>query len=104
MASAMSKHSPGPWVWQNKTNPWNDSADRGALRDADDLEVIGIEDSHDYGVSMTVNDVDAALIAAAPEMLALLRRCHTALSENFDNGGWCRDDLEEVAALLKRLG
>lgn len=79
----MSEHSPGPWKWD------------GGLRiyDATDEQVAKVEAS----------DADARLIAAAPELLDLVRRyergccCHP--TDGLDACPECR----EAAALLARI-
>lgn len=79
------KHSPGPWKWDRDSS--------GYLIDANDIPVIS---GQEWEIP---NDADARLIAAAPEMLALLREA----------GGWyCGemngvDTRKAIAALLDRI-
>lgn len=96
----MSKHSPGPWTWRRYSTADVELVGPGRvfiddLRAADGSTVI----ADDSGRDMDVRMADADIIAAAPEMLALLRE---ALSDPIDAlqvAAW----LERVRELLKRL-
>ncbi len=63
MEAVSAKHSPGPWRWSDKN--------MGDLLDADDSHVLArASDDETYIVP---DRPDAALIAAAPELLEALR-------------------------------
>jgi len=81
----MSKHSPGPWVWQGQHR------DGAAV-----LYACGDEKRRlvKAASSPALSDADAILIAAAPEMLALLQRLVHANDPTAET---------EAIALLKRL-
>lgn len=94
-ASYASRHSPGPWEWVPFKN-WD-----GGLRAANGEYVI----SNDETDNTPENPHDAALIASAPEMLALLRELAVAREEGWyeDNRAWEGID-SRLASLLDRLG
>jgi len=57
-------HSPGPWRWVTER------VDGGSDTRAH------LVDAHGESVMLAYNPADAAIMAAAPEMLAMLRRIH----------------------------
>lgn len=87
----MTRHSPGPWRWTGAPSG------AGRLEDAKGKSVaVGKGDVHNYGCSIDEyievwEEIDARLIAAAPEMLALLRENRTGQCEamgcRYDDGG-----------------
>lgn len=74
-------HTTGPWSWD----------DEGDLMARDGVPVV--QTNHRTSL---VTEEDKALLAAAPEMLALLRK----ISAAYPAGGPC---VADVHALLKRL-
>lgn len=83
-------HTPGPWQWGDSQ-----------LLDAAGAPVIRIDRSAAWEAGdedLAVSDANARLIAAAPEMLALLRECVTVVDGIQSDG--LRDS---VAALLDRI-
>jgi len=84
----MSKHTPGPWDARN--NPWEDG-------DPDNWYVLG---KGEDVVASGLPCADARLIAAAPDLLALLKRHQVA--------AWCEEDsdlaVETRAAIAKAEG
>jgi hypothetical protein len=71
-------HTPGPWLWRNKS---------GSLHRAGEPPYTYgdtvLEPSYEYesGVDTTISEDDAALIAAAPDMLAALKSLDAIVSE-----------------------
>ena len=80
----MSEHSPGPWEWR-----WDDLCGPHGKR------VMGVSppDHHEdgFGYLEVENPADRRLIAAAPEMLALLREWAEYDPGDLRSGGWCGD-------------
>lgn len=64
----MSKHTPGPWGWEN--HPYN--GEPIALTGGNDTDVLLATGSGEQAW-LQVNEADARLIAAAPDLLAELR-------------------------------
>lgn len=64
------KHTPGPWVWRNKSGTLHRV---GTAPYAYGDLVLAPDYEHDSGVDTRVSDADAALIAAAPDLLAALK-------------------------------
>jgi hypothetical protein len=99
-------HSPGPWEWSRK----EDVQHRGQLRAGDDA-VVWAEVASDYDddlpTQIHVDPADAALIAAAPDLLALLRKVTANFRAAIESEGlpeWLeRDGVLEAEALLKRI-
>jgi len=83
------KHTPGPWKWQND---WKkQSYGPHGLRSMDDListngEVLKWGDTGEEGI-YCLNEADAALIAAAPEMLEALEYLVAIYSAIFTSTG-----------------
>lgn len=92
----MSKHSPGPWRWDEGGIAYGT-----VLRDANDGEVLqGYDDGNDGRYvrgKVDVSEADARLIAAAPELLALVRRMADPL-------GICDEDRDAARDLIARIG
>lgn len=88
----MSKHSPGPWIWNN-SEPYR----AAVLVAGDGTEVCDFGGGIKYEESAGTepNEADARLIAAAPEMLELLRE----IEADFTNS----DRRAEARALIKRI-
>jgi hypothetical protein len=78
----MSKHTPGPWTWQE-----GDGNEMPKLI-AGDKEVCNFGDDTTYYPSEgePPNDADASLIAAAPELLEALEWCADTLAVFVDDG------------------
>lgn len=87
------KPSPGPW----HTNV--DAANCLELRRSDTNEVI----AYWYDGQRAMSPEDERLIAAAPEMLALLRRCRHGVEVAIDEGVGEADVLAALDALLARI-
>ena len=64
------KHTPGPWVWRNKSGTLHRVGE--APYAYGDI-VLAPDYEYDSGVDTKVSDADAALIAAAPDLLQSLR-------------------------------
>lgn len=73
----MSKHSPGPWMWEiNDVVPadspeWKEA---NRLADANGATVLSGDTDNTGATWVSVRHADAALIAAAPRLLELLRK------------------------------
>lgn len=101
----MIKNSPGPWKWE-KQSEYSDSL---TLVAADDTCILdGTAEGGDCydcsGILEISNDADKELIAAAPEMLGMLRRIYEA--EMAEPGPTPLGDKgrRELGELLARLG
>ena len=64
-------HTPGPWVWNGKYGSLHQAGDPPYKFGKSVLVPIY---EYDSGTDTKVSDADAKLIAAAPEMLAELKR------------------------------
>lgn len=62
-------HTPGPWIWRNKSGSLHQ---KGTDRRFG-VTVLAPTYEYDSGVDTEVSDADAALIAAAPDLLAALK-------------------------------
>ena len=84
----MSKHTPGPWEWWT-SNSWRRLRSNPA--NGRDLGVVTPFVTPDRHADLEVSPADMALIAAAPELLAL---AHQYASECGDCAGTrvCPDD------------
>ena len=69
MNEQVTKHTPGPWVWNGKDMPFAD------IEDARGNVIAGMNESvrHDAQQARAEERANARLIAAAPELLAALR-------------------------------
>ena len=65
----MAKNTPGPWVWRGKSGTLHRV---GTEPYAYGETVLAPDYEYDSGVDTKVSDADAALIAAAPDLLAAL--------------------------------
>lgn len=89
----MNKYSPGPWRWKTAVHSGGTAV--GCVDSADQV-VIGLNRF------TPVRDEDARLIAAAPEMLSLLRRfVDECMCEIHDGGETCPH--RQSVALLARI-
>lgn len=89
-------HSPGPWRVDERAS---DHADHGIVVDRDGLQVCWVhQDDGLYG-----GGPNARLVAAAPEMLALLREVAKAHWEGFQGEGLPQSLVERIEALIARL-
>lgn len=66
------KHTPGPWVWQHWPDGQNTVATQATLG-----TVANVWTS---GAGVDIDKANARLMAAAPELLDLLRQCRDYLS------------------------
>jgi hypothetical protein len=99
----MSKHTPGPWIFENRDgdHPLNDQCGWGCdgLWAVNGGFILGAGPGWD-GEYVAPNDSDARLIAAAPDLLEALRDCREALRLAGANG-----ELRVVdAAIAKATG
>lgn len=103
----VSPHSPGPWKWDvDKRRPWSTPV----LLDANGREVVGAS-GEGVQQDVDVGDDDARLIAAAPELLAMLKRVlaladtlHDAIefAPSSDRTGYL-DAKDDAEALVRRI-
>ena len=96
----MSKHSPGPWSVCDDGEPGEQM-----------LKVVGRTARHEIALCCTgavtqdEETANARLIAAAPELLAELRRMHdkyVSLIESGDCGFWNPDDVLKMRAAISK--
>jgi hypothetical protein len=85
MEAAAMSDSPGPWTWEKCAE-----TDARILRDSDGDSVLRI---HENRHSRLPSKADARLIAAAPELLAMLKRMVTP--------GW--NDSQDARDLIARI-
>ncbi len=91
----MSKHTPGPWIFEERVAGFDILAPESVYYVA---EYLGV----DCGV--IDNIADACLIAAAPELLEALEEIVKEYCENPDNGRtlrWAIDGAKEAIAKAK---
>jgi hypothetical protein len=109
-------HTPGPWGWRPYFDDGfcflasNLTTDKKGRWDCDAF-VIEPHD-HDGEASMSVKPEDAALIAAAPEMLDMLKRCRFVFEDiiideqSVEHGLWQGEMLprliNDIEALIAR--
>lgn len=71
-------HSPGPWLWNEKNGSLHQAPGEGPYRYGP--AVLSPSYEYESGTNVEVSDADAALIAAAPDLLealnALLDACN----------------------------
>ena len=79
----MSKHTPGPWKWI--------SADRGSLLVKGDESAFILQTAKKVENRNGIDTPDAALIAAAPDMLSALR---DALNCIYEMSKGCEDPVD----------
>jgi hypothetical protein len=88
----MSQPTPGPWVWRWKSGSLHQvGTDRpfGAT-------VLAPSYEYDRGVENEVSEADAALIAAAPDLLKAVRGAYHAL-KTYQYGNASTELAEEIA-------
>lgn len=90
-----SKHTPGPWAvgFSDGTGPtYITAGDHPALKKTEESIVVVVSGAtDDWGVEHGVrNPADAQLIAAAPDMLALLRELVDLEGPQPGNVAWAR--------------
>lgn len=98
------KHSPGPWRWIEE-DP-NDPDRMPRLVDSDGLDVcsFGGGGSYDQFAGTPPDDADARLIAAAPEMLVLLRKAASVIEFHLARTLGPAETLsDDMRALLSRI-
>ena len=96
MNEQVTKHTPGPWVWNGKDMPFADVADtRGNV-------IAGMNESvrHDAQQARAEERANARLIAAAPDLLALAARGASladAVAESAYDVGKHTEDIRRLA-------
>lgn len=70
----MSKHSPGPWRLERKVSCRTDDYETSYIYSADPSNKIALMSDEAYYPWCPSNEADWHLIAAAPEMLAVLKQ------------------------------
>jgi len=104
----MSKHTPGPWTFSTSSDGWSYSiyiaqAD-GAPYTPNYSDVAYITQTC-TGERQQVQEANARLIAAAPDMLDALRRAVLALAFASETSAAMHDDYEAVSrAIAKATG
>jgi hypothetical protein len=92
----MSKHTPGPWFVVNI------GADDEPMMSVKAARIAGQEPRHEVAICATgdspqeMEDANARLIAAAPELLEALEKLHTALNSDPPDGGAQKDILPDT--------
>lgn len=99
-----SKHTPGPWIWHDRSSDeWYANQDEGLIR-AGNAEVCNFGNNETYynTAGTKPSDADIALICAAPDLLEALEwavshfdgntRCNAEQEAN------CIDKCKEVIA------
>jgi hypothetical protein len=66
----MSAHTPGPWVWRGKSGSLHQAGEKPHTYGA---TVLAPTYEHDSGLDTEISEADAALIAAAPDLVEALR-------------------------------
>ena len=82
----MSNHTPGPWKVVDRT------AFRRGASDAR-WEIDDAEGKHQFWIALAINEADARLVAAAPDLLGALEMVRDA-DEDCKRDGlprWCTD-------------
>ncbi len=95
----MSKHSPGPWMAEI-----DDVMQAASVRDTSNRGVCPVA-----GMTFDERKANAALIAAAPEMLAALRRLfkacgHMPIEATPESAEMMMAGLDAVRAVIKATG
>ena len=88
--------TPGPWKIEPTTHMNGEPT--AEIQHGNIGEVVCTMDSYTPGV----DQVDARLIAAAPEMFELLRKLRNAV-DALDECSDCQDEIDETDALLTRI-
>lgn len=91
------KPSPGPWRWTTAADDVPGGRGSGVLVDATGEDVVAIDYNYGEGAEIDVSPADARLIAAAPEMVALLRDAANWYCGEMPDGS---DRREAIRALL----
>lgn len=103
----MSKHTPGPWDWRDGDDLRQAKSTRDDGRYG--AQVIGAGYDYDRGAYLDMTDADRDLIAAAPEMLAALRRLfkacgHMPIEATPESAEMMVAGLDAVRAIKKATG
>jgi hypothetical protein len=94
-----SKHTRGPWTWGHHNY---DSFYQWSISGADGIDVASIDSLHDAGKTPEQHEANAALIAAAPELLAA---CEAAIAWNNDKNGdgfGLQDFMQQIEAAIAK--
>ena len=93
----MNKHAPGPWRWRPSLFKELDA--QSSLHCAGDAYVLRPNSNEE----ITIEPADARLIAAAPEMLKLLRRIDASCACGDGGIQHARCPALRIPALLKKI-
>lgn len=91
-------HTPGPWVWRAKSGSLHQVGDAPAQFGQFGKCVLTPIYEYDSGADTIVSDADAALIAAAPDLLAALKDLHEAVQ----GGGYPHAAMTEARAAIAK--
>lgn len=95
--SENAKHTPGPWEWAHC-----EDGDYAFLK-GDGAYVLSPENVPGAAAWVDVNDANARLIAAAPDLLEALRRCRTHIAGYHLRYGGSEEASELVAEFFNEL-
>lgn len=102
----MSKHTPGPWIFENRDgdHPLNDQNGWGChgLWAVNGGFILGDGAGWDSGYQGP-NEADARLIAAAPDMLELLQSIRAVMPRTACAGCTVDNYAEDIDALLAKI-
>jgi len=86
----MSPHSPGPWKAVQFDRWPHDGGKEWTIETQDGAGVLAVDNSGD---NLCINtEANARLIAAAPQMLDLLRALATDDNDGGESGYWCQEN------------
>lgn len=79
-----SRHTPGPWRWVDRSSSWDYKDELPRLESDEGAEVLWLGDNETYypTAGNRPNEADAALIAAAPELLEALKALLAVVEED----------------------